>query len=76
MLNDFLLYGANGYTGELIARFAAERGLKPVLAGRNKAKISALAEKFQMPFRIFSLEETEKLCEKPNLFCTAPDRFL
>jgi short subunit dehydrogenase-like uncharacterized protein len=61
MLNDFLLYGANGYTGELIARFAAERGLKPVLAGRNKAKISALAEKFQMPFRIFSLEETEKL---------------
>ena len=49
------------YTGELITRFAAERGLKPVLAGRNEAKISELAGKFDMPYRAFSLEETEKL---------------
>lgn len=56
-----MLYGANGYTGELITRFAAERGLKPVLAGRNEAKISELAAKFDMPYRAFSLEETEKL---------------
>lgn len=56
-----MLYGANGYTGELITRFAAERGLKPVLAGRNEAQISELARKFDMPYRVFSLEETEKL---------------
>lgn len=61
MEKTFLLYGANGYTGELITRFAAESGLKPVLAGRNEVKISELAAKFQMPFRVFSLEETEKL---------------
>ncbi len=53
MEKTFLLYGANGYTGELITRFAAERGLKPVLAGRNEPKISQLAGKFDMPYRVF-----------------------
>jgi short subunit dehydrogenase-like uncharacterized protein len=61
MEKTFLLYGANGYTGELITRFAAERGLKPILAGRNEAKISELAAKFDMPYRVFDLEETERL---------------
>ena len=32
-MNEFLLYGANGYTGELIARMASSYGLKPILAG-------------------------------------------
>ena len=32
--NTFLLYGANGYTGRLIARFASQYGLNPILAGR------------------------------------------
>lgn len=29
----WIIYGANGYTGELIAREVARHGLKPVLAG-------------------------------------------
>jgi short subunit dehydrogenase-like uncharacterized protein len=57
----FLIYGANGYTGELITRLAAERGLKPVLAGRNYGKVERLAKQFGMPFRIFSLDETAKI---------------
>lgn len=61
MSESFLLYGANGYTGELIARYAVDQGLKPVLAGRNEAKVEELAGKFGFPFRVFSLEETEKL---------------
>lgn len=60
-MKTFLIYGANGYTGELITRFAAERGLKPILAGRNANKIEALALNFGFDFRIFSLDETEKL---------------
>ena len=39
----WMIYGANGYTGELIAREAAQRGLKPILAGRNRAAVEALA---------------------------------
>ena len=34
----WMIYGANGYTGELIAREAASRGLEPVLAGRTAPK--------------------------------------
>jgi short subunit dehydrogenase-like uncharacterized protein len=61
MANTFLIYGANGYTGELITRFAAERGLKPILAGRNEAKISELAGRHGFEYRAFSLDDTAKL---------------
>ena len=39
----WMLYGANGYTGELIAREAVARGSRPILAGRNRERIEALA---------------------------------
>lgn len=55
--NTFLLYGANGYTGELIARYAGEYSLRPVLAGRNNAAIEALAYRLQLPFRAFDLRD-------------------
>lgn len=61
MPETFLIYGANGYTGELVARFAAERGLKPILAGRNAAKVEEIANQHGFEYRVFSLEETEKL---------------
>lgn len=58
---NFLVYGANGYTGELITRFAADRGLKPILAGRNSIKIEELAKKHHLDYRVFSLDETARL---------------
>lgn len=61
MTNNFLIYGANGYTGELITRMAAERGLKPILAGRNEAKVAELAAKYGFEHRAFSLDDTAKL---------------
>lgn len=61
MSENFLIYGANGYTGDLVTRFAAERGLKPILAGRNAEKIEALARNFEMPFRIFDLNNAAKV---------------
>lgn len=61
MAKSFLIYGANGYTGELITRFAVERGLKPILAGRKEAAIRELAEKYGFEYRIFSLEDTAAL---------------
>ncbi|HMQ04400.1 MAG TPA: saccharopine dehydrogenase NADP-binding domain-containing protein [Pyrinomonadaceae bacterium] len=60
-MSNFLIYGANGYTGELITRMAAERGMKPLLAGRNEAAIKSLAEKHGLESRVFSLDETAKL---------------
>lgn len=61
MSQTFLIYGANGYTGELITRMAAERGLKPILAGRNETKIAEIAGKYGFEHRAFSLDDTAKL---------------
>ncbi len=35
-----MIYGANGFTGELIAREAVRRGMAPILAGRTAAKLA------------------------------------
>ncbi|MBK9757231.1 MAG: saccharopine dehydrogenase NADP-binding domain-containing protein [Nannocystis sp.] len=60
MTKPWLLYGANGYTGALIATAAAEQGLRPILAGRNKAAIEALAGKLGLEHRVFGLEDAER----------------
>jgi short subunit dehydrogenase-like uncharacterized protein len=59
--NSFLLYGANGYTGQLIARFAHQYGLKPILAGRNEDAIKSLAAELNLQYRIFDLNNTPAL---------------
>jgi short subunit dehydrogenase-like uncharacterized protein len=55
--SSWLLYGANGYTGELIAREAVARGLRPTLAGRRRAPIEALAKELNCPSAVFSLDD-------------------
>ncbi|MCC6282753.1 MAG: saccharopine dehydrogenase NADP-binding domain-containing protein [Saprospiraceae bacterium] len=54
---SFLLYGANGYTGQLITEMSAQLGLKPVLAGRNEEKIRTLAEQHGLDYRVFDLND-------------------
>jgi short subunit dehydrogenase-like uncharacterized protein len=53
-----MIYGANGYTGRLIAEEAARRGMRPILAGRSAAAIEPLAAKLGCPHRIFSLDDS------------------
>jgi saccharopine dehydrogenase (NAD+, L-lysine-forming) len=53
----WLLYGATGYTGRLIARRAAARGLRPVLAGRSAAKLVPLAAELGLEHRVFGLDD-------------------
>ncbi|MVT12403.1 saccharopine dehydrogenase family protein [Chitinophaga tropicalis] len=59
--NTFLLYGANGYSGELIARFAHQYGLQPILAGRRKEAIEPLATRLNLPYRIVDLFDSNAL---------------
>jgi short subunit dehydrogenase-like uncharacterized protein len=54
---DFMIYGANGYTGSLIAEESALRGMCPLLAGRNADKLAALADKLGLEYRAFGLNE-------------------
>lgn len=52
---SLLIYGANGYTGRLIARAACAAGLAPILAGRNAAAVATLAQELGCRQRVFSL---------------------
>jgi short subunit dehydrogenase-like uncharacterized protein len=57
----WVLYGANGYTGELIAREAARRGLRPILAGRRGDAIAPLARELALAHRAVALEDAAGL---------------
>jgi short subunit dehydrogenase-like uncharacterized protein len=59
--NTFLLYGASGYTGELIARLAVESGLRPILAGRDKSKFQTLAKELKLDVREFGLDQADAI---------------
>ncbi|HXU45961.1 MAG TPA: saccharopine dehydrogenase NADP-binding domain-containing protein [Thermoanaerobaculia bacterium] len=58
-MSELLIYGANGYTGELCAREAATRGLAPILAGRNRAAVEGLAGELGLAARVFDLDQPE-----------------
>jgi len=63
MTGPWLLYGANGYTGELVARLAVARGHHPILAGRKADAICALADELGLPRRLFSLDDPKRVDE-------------
>jgi short subunit dehydrogenase-like uncharacterized protein len=60
-MNTFLIYGANGYTGELIAKEAVRRGLHPVLAGRNEQAVASLAKRLGLMHRTFTVDDAPAL---------------
>ena len=61
MTGPWLLYGANGYTGELVARLAAGLGHRPILAGRRAGAVCALAEELKLERRLFALDEPAQI---------------
>lgn len=60
---DFLLYGANGYTGRLISRLANTYNIRLLLAGRNKVELGKLAEETGFPVMVFNLNDQQQLNE-------------
>ncbi|MES2818677.1 MAG: saccharopine dehydrogenase NADP-binding domain-containing protein [Pseudomonadota bacterium] len=58
---NWMIYGAYGYTGELIAREAVRRGYRPVLAGRSREKVEALAGELGLEARHFGLDDEAQL---------------
>jgi len=53
----WMIYGANGYTARLIAKQARQRGLQPILAGRNQAKIESMAAQTGFDSLVFDLDD-------------------
>ncbi|PHN02662.1 saccharopine dehydrogenase family protein [Flavilitoribacter nigricans] len=68
---SFLLYGAYGYTGQLIIKECRAKGLQPVLAGRNREKIEALATEYGLPSAVFDLDDPAAIREhlQDQLLC-------
>ncbi len=56
-----LIYGAYGYTGELIAKRAVELGLRPILSGRNPGRLAAVAAPLGLEQRVAALDDAAKL---------------
>ena len=56
-----MLYGANGYSGELTARAAAAAGMQPVLAGRSGAALEALGHELKLESRVVALDSPAAL---------------
>jgi len=63
MTGPWLLYGANGYTGELVSRLARSLGHRPVLAGRSADAVCGLSEELGVERRLFSLEVPQRIDE-------------
>lgn len=57
MSGQILIYGANGYTAELIIDLAMKEGARPILAGRSPEKIKPIAERTGLEHRAFSLDD-------------------
>ncbi|MES2855069.1 MAG: saccharopine dehydrogenase NADP-binding domain-containing protein [Bdellovibrionota bacterium] len=62
-MKNWMIYGANGYTASLIAREAKAKGLKPILAGRNREACEALAKELELPVRIFNCSKSTEMVE-------------
>lgn len=60
-MSGILIYGANGYTGALIADEAVRRGMKPIVAGRNRDALDALAQRLSLTRRVFDLEDPAEI---------------
>lgn len=56
-IKTWMIYGVTGYSGRLIAEKALEKGLKPVLAGRESDSLRELAARLSLECRAFSLDD-------------------
>ena len=67
----WMIYGANGYTGELIAR-AGAGDERPILAGRNSERINALARELGCEARVFDVHRPRLEGVSLVLHCAGP----
>jgi len=58
---NWLIYGAYGFTGELITEAAVRRDHKPLLAGHSAKKLAPLAERLNLDMVVFDLHDESRL---------------
>ena len=85
MPGRIVLYGATGYTGALTAQAMIASGARPILAGRDQSRLTALAARLGQAGDGTELETAVASAERPGslrdiispgdvLACPPPDR--
>ncbi|MBW8366666.1 MAG: saccharopine dehydrogenase NADP-binding domain-containing protein [Arenimonas sp.] len=74
---EWMIYGANGYTGKMMVEEAVRRGLRPVLGGRSAAALEEIAQRHGLPVRAFALDNDQAVRSGLNgiglvLHCAGP----
>jgi short subunit dehydrogenase-like uncharacterized protein len=74
---QILLYGANGYTAQIMLPLMEQYGISPILAGRSEAAIAALAAQYGYPYRVFDVTNPQAVRDgiegvKVVLHCAGP----
>lgn len=59
----WMIYGATGYTGQLLAEEAIKRGHTPILAGRNRETLSPIAKRLGLKYMVFDLSDVKLVAE-------------
>lgn len=62
-MTDWMIYGATGFTGELLVAEAVKRGHRPIIAGRNPDKLEALARRYDLDYMAFHLDDVSVVAE-------------
>ncbi|MBL1215373.1 MAG: NAD(P)H-binding protein [Ignavibacteriae bacterium] len=75
-----MIYGANGYSAQLIIDELLKRGVKPILAGRNREAVEEIADKNNCEFRVFDLEDQNLISDNLSgmhtvINCAGPFRY-
>lgn len=60
---NWMIYGAYGYSGRLVAEQALKRGHRPLLAGRSPDKLAAAANRLGLPYKAFPLTDLDMAVE-------------
>ena len=61
MEENILVYGAYGYTGQLIIEQLQQLGLHPKISGRNKDKLVATAKEYKLTYEVCEIDDAERL---------------
>ncbi len=63
-MEHILIYGAYGYTGQLITELVSEQSLAIILGGRNQEKLKKMAGEFDLEFRVFNLDIHDEVVDQ------------
>lgn len=77
MKKTWMIYGATGYTGRLIAAQARRQQMQPIVAGRSAAATEALGRELGLAWRSFDLSDIATISAKLHdvdlvLHCAGP----